>query len=71
MIFNMSIFNTSNFGLQNSRDNARVGTSTLNRRNQSKVRQVENGTNYRIQLLFCSMSSYIKLTVVKYNTVIV
>lgn len=48
----MSIFNTSNFGLQNPRNSARVGTSTLNRPNQSKVRQVENVANYRICSLF-------------------
>lgn len=44
----MSIFNTYNFGLQNPRNSATVGTATLNRPNQSKVRQVENVANYRI-----------------------
>jgi hypothetical protein len=48
MTFNLSIFNTANFGLQNPRSNATVGTSTLNPRNQSKVQEVETGTSYRI-----------------------
>jgi hypothetical protein len=58
-------FNASNFGLKNPRNNAGVGTSTLNRRNQSKVRQVETGTNHRIFFFFYSLPSHSKLGVVE------